>query len=537
MSGEHGASVSFYDDAFQLTSCSERFAEQHRMVSSAGITLWEIYPELLANHRLVVQRVLADGVAREVELGTAPRYSVFLLRAVGGLGVIEMREGSPPLNEKPGSEDDRELLLHQATHDPLTGLPNRRAFSIQLQRLLPSPAGSKFALMQIDLDDFKPVNDTLGHAAGDVVLQMAAERIRGVLTDGDVAYRLAGDEFAIILPRANELAHAEQAAEAVVGAFKEPFAVEGISVFVGASVGVAISPDDGNDSEQLMKAADIALYAAKNDGRRRSRTFRRSMLVILEQREMLRRGLRTALQNDELFIEYQPLLDLPSSISGFEALVRWRHPLAGIVPPAVFIPMAEADGLMGDIGQWVLAEACKQAVKWPQHFRLAVNVSSAEFLREGLPDRIAETLDVTGFPADRLELEITESVLLERNRENLDVLDTLNVLGVEISLDDFGTHYSSLDHLKSFPFDMIKIDRHFIKDLDANEKSRTIVRFVVSLAHGLGMKVTAEGVETADQALWLEQEGCDRLQGYLFGAPMPASAIGDFLKQWSLEWL
>ena len=278
-----------------------------------------------------------------------------------------------------------------------------------------------------------------------------------------------------------------------------------------------------------MKAADIALYAAKTDGRGRARTFSRSMLIVLEQREMLRRSLRTALQDGQFFVEYQPLVKPPFSIVGFEALLRWRHPLVGLIPPSVFIPMAESDGLMSEIGQWVLEQACRTAATWPAHFTVAVNLSSAEFLREGLTDRVAQTLDAVGLRADRLELEITESVLLERTTNNLDTLNTLNVLGVQISLDDFGTYYSSLSYLKNFPFDTIKIDKYFIKDLESDEKSQTIVRFIIALAHGLGMRVTAEGVETVAQAERLRSLGCHEMQGFVFSAAVPAREFAALL--------
>lgn len=531
---ENSEPVSIYDRNFRLAGYSAGFYRLHEPSILADATLWQIHPELSNQpYRGTLDGVISSGIATSVEVALPEdrKRHLLIFRTDSGVGIRD--RGETASRPRGVLENDRDLLLHQATHDLLTGLPNRRAFSSNLPSLL--PAGADFGLMQIDLDDFKLINDTLGHSAGDIVLRMAAERIRNSLGPNDTAYRLAGDEFAIIQRSVDQPAEAERLAESVVEAFKEPLTIDGITVFVGASVGVAVAPTDGNDSEQLMKAADIALYAAKSDGRRRARTFRRSMLVIIEQREMLRRSLRTALQKDEFYIEYQPIVVSQSAIVGFEALVRWRHPIAGIVPPSVFIPMAEADGLMSDLGQWVLAEATRQASKWPKHFKLAVNVSSAEFLREGLPDRIADTLDLAGFEADRLELEITESVLLERTTENLDILNTLNVLGIQISLDDFGTHYSSLDHLKNFPFDTIKIDRGFIKDIETDEKCQTIVRFVIALAHGLGMLITAEGVETAGQALWLEKASCDQMQGYLYGAPMPATEIDDFLGQPTLK--
>lgn len=527
--------ISLYDESFHLIDCSPRHSKTYFVDSLVDATLWHVYPELLApKAKAAVEFVFANGVPRNVEIAdatTADRRTLLIFRTVRGIGVVEVERHSARRQTSSQGDNDRALLLHQATHDVLTGLANRRQFSDQLRDTLPVPLGAKLALMQIDLDDFKPINDTLGHGAGDAVLKMAAERIRGVLGERELAYRLAGDEFAVIQWKVDQPREAERLADALVNAFKEPFTVEGINVFVGASVGVAVAPGDGNEIEQLMKAADIALYAAKKDGRGRARTFSRSMLIVLEQREMLRRSLRTALQDGQFFVEYQPLVRPPFSIVGFEALLRWRHPLVGLIPPSVFIPMAESDGLMSEIGQWVLEQACRAAATWPAHFTVAVNLSSAEFLREGLTDRVAQTLDAVGLRADRLELEITESVLLERTTNNLDTLNTLNVLGVQISLDDFGTYYSSLSYLKNFPFDTIKIDKYFIKDLESDEKSQTIVRFIIALAHGLGMSVTAEGVETRGQITWLQKEGCDQLQGYFLGVPMPAGAIEEFLRQ------
>ncbi|RDL50441.1 putative signaling protein [Ensifer sp. M14] len=527
--------ISVYDEALHLVASSVALQRAYEVAGLVDATLWHVYPELLEPaSKAMAESVLANGVPRSIEIFDAPnrsRRTLLVFRAGQGVGVIETDGASVRREVASQGENERALLLHQATHDALTGLPNRRQFSEDLRNVLPAVHEKKPALMQIDLDDFKPINDTLGHGAGDAVLRMAAERIRGVLQDGEVAYRLAGDEFAIIQRDAEQPAEAERLANAVVNAFKEPFTVDGISAFVGASIGIAIAPPDGNEGEQLMKAADIALYAAKKEGRGRAKTFSRSMLIVLEQREMLRRSLRTALRENQFSIEYQPLVKPPFTIVGFEALVRWRHPLVGIIPPNVFVPMAEADGLMSEIGQWVLEQACRQATTWPSHFTVAVNLSPAQFLHDGFTDRVSQTLDMVGLRADRLELEVTESVLLEKTTNNLDTLNTLNVLGIQISLDDFGTYYSSLSYLKNFPFDTIKIDRYFIKDLENDEKSQVIVRSIIALAHGLGMAVTAEGVETRAQALWLEREGCDRLQGYFLGVPMPPNAIDAYLRQ------
>ncbi|ASY66645.1 diguanylate cyclase/phosphodiesterase (GGDEF & EAL domains) with PAS/PAC sensor(s) (plasmid) [Sinorhizobium sojae CCBAU 05684] len=531
--------VSFYDEGFHFIGASARHLERHAVEDLIEASLWHVYPELLApGPKAAIDFVIANGLPRNIEIADTTRntrLTLVVFRTGSGLGVLEAQGSAVCRDTSTQGESDRALLLHQATHDVLTGLPNRRQFSDQLRSTLPVPSGGGLALMQIDLDDFKPINDTLGHGAGDAVLKMAADRIRSALKDREFAYRLAGDEFAVIQWRADQPREAEQLAEAIIEAFRPPFTVDGINVFVGASIGVAIAPADGNEIEQLMKAADIALYAAKKDGRNRARTFTRSMLIVLEQREMLRRSLRTALKEDQFFIEYQPLVSPSRAVVGFEALLRWRHPLIGIIPPSVFIPMAEADGLMSEIGQWLLEQACRAAMTWPSHFTIAVNLSPAEFLHAGLTDRVARVLDLVGIRAERLELEITESVLLERTTNNLDTLNTLNVLGVQISLDDFGTYYSSLSYLKNFPFDTIKIDQYFIKDLEHDRKGQTIVRSIIALAHGLGMHVTAEGVETEGQVNWLCKEGCDRLQGYFLSFPLPAEAIGDFLRNSSTQ--
>ncbi|WP_208180315.1 EAL domain-containing protein (plasmid) [Sinorhizobium medicae] len=523
--------LSFYQNAV-LSGCSAAFGRSYRIVASSQSTIWSLYPELADSHRkLLVDSVLATGFPRTIDISAGAPRKLFIFCAENGLlGILELREHRHPPNTLHPEDSERILLRHQAMHDVLTGLPNRRQFSDDLDGHLGVEGG--LSLLQIDLDDFKPVNDTLGHAAGDLVLQWTADRLQALVGDGEVVYRLAGDEFAVI-QRGGHTDQAERLAELIATAFKEPFNVDGIDVFVGASVGIAIAPQDGLDSEQLMRAADIALYAAKKDGRGRARLFNRSMLILLEQREILRRSLRVALQERQFFIEYQPIAET-GTVVGFEALLRWQHPYAGTVPPSLFIPMAEADGLMG--GHWgmVLEQACQRAANWPKHLAVSVNLSSAEFLRKGLTDRVARILDSAGLPPERLELEITESVLLERTANNLDALHTLEVLGVGISLDDFGTQYSSLAYLKNFPFDTIKIDQYFIKDVATDEKSQTIVRSIIALAHGLKMRVTAEGVETATQASWLQKNGCDRLQGHLLSAPMPADSIADFLRQGSM---
>ncbi len=528
--------VSFYDRDFRLTHYAAKLKEIRGPTVVTGATVWEIYPSFLDTElRDEFHRVLHGGSPARVQLRQSPSEaarSALIFGAGDRVGIIESAESEHGARTA-AEEQEHMMLLHQATHDVLTGLQNRRRFSERLQQLLSTVDGSKenAALLQIDLDDFKAVNDTLGHGAGDTLLQRAASRIRNALRDGESAYRYAGDEFAVIQSGKDQPAEAERLAESLIEVLKKPFVINDIPVFVGASIGIAFGPEHGTQGEHLMKAADVALYAAKREGRGCARTFDSSMLLLLEQRENLRRSLRTALERGELYLEYQPLVRPHSAVAGFEALLRWRHPELGIIPPGVFIPIAEADGLMEEIGRWVIEQACRQATTWPSALTVAVNLSPAQFLGGSLTDTVAQIIDAVGIRADRLELEITETVLLEQTIDNLDTLNTLNVLGIKISLDDFGTYYSSLSYLKNFPFDSLKIDQYFIKDLETDRKSQTIVRSIISLAHGLGISVTAEGVETPGQARWLVQEDCNCLQGNFLGHPLPAEATRDFIRR------
>jgi diguanylate cyclase (GGDEF)-like protein len=516
--------ISLYDRDLRLTHYAAKLKSVRGNALAAGASLWEIYPSLFQGKRRdEIRGVLSGGSPITVDLrqsqNEAP-WSVLAFSAGDGIGIIELQgeHGGQPAAQV----QEHLMLVHQAAHDMLTGLQNRRRFSERLQEALSELKGSKgkTALLQIDLDNFKSVNDTLGHGTGDVLLQLAADRIRNTLMEGDSAYRYAGDEFAVIQSGKDQPAGAERLAEALVNTFDAPFVINGMPLYVGASIGIAFGPEHGAESEELMKAADIALYAAKKDGRGCARAFNRSMLLLIEQRENLRRSLRMALERRELFLEYQPIFRPRSSLMGFEALLRWRHPEIGIIPPTVFVPIAEGDGLMDAIGYWVLEEACRQAMTWPSSLTIGVNLSPVQFLSGSLTDRVAQAMDAAGIQPDRLYLEITETVLLEKTVDNLDTLNTLNVLGVNISLDDFGTHYSSLSYLKNFPFDVIKIDKYFINDLETDRKSQAIVRSIIGLAHGLEISVTAEGVETAGQARWLTEQGCDCLQGNYLGRPV-----------------
>ena len=411
-------------------------------------------------------------------------------------------------------------IAHMARHDALTGLPNRLLFHDRLNRALTRSAESPVAVLCVDLDRFKTVNDTLGHPVGDELLKLVARRLEGCIREGDTVARLGGDEFAIIQHRLETTDAAGLLAERVVEALAAPFEVQGHQVVCGASLGIAIAPADGKLAEELLKKADMALYRAKAEGRGAFHYFEREMDERMQARRLLELDLRRALVNGEFELYYQPLLNLAENrISGCEALLRWRHPTRGLVLPGEFIPLAEEIGLITPLGEWVMRRACEEAVTWPVEMKVAVNLSPVQFRSRNLVQIVVSALANSGLSADRLEVEITESVLLQDNAANIKVLHELRDLGVRIAMDDFGTGYSSLSYLRSFPFDKIKIDRSFVSDLTNHGDALAIVKAVASLGASLGMVTTAEGVETAAQFDRLRLEGCTEVQGYLVSEP------------------
>ena len=428
-------------------------------------------------------------------------------------------------------------LTHMAHHDGLTGLPNRILFRQEMEReLARARGGEAVAVLCIDLDHFKRVNDTLGHAAGDALLQGAADRLRACVRETDIVARLGGDEFAIVQLQADQPRAATVLAERLIADLSRPFDIEGHQVVVGGSVGIALAPSDGTEADQLMKSADMALYRAKADGRGVLRYFESEMDAKMQARRALELDLRKALVEHEFELFYQPIVDLQSNrVSGFEALLRWNHPTQGLISPADFIPIAEDMGLIIPLGEWVLRQACKEAAGWPERVKVAVNLSPAQFKSKALALVVTTALADSGLAPDRLELEITESVLLQDNDTVRSILHQLRGLGVRISMDDFGTGYSSLSYLRSFPFDKIKIDQSFVRDMGQHDDSIAIVRAVAGLGRNLGMSTTAEGVETNEQLGRLRQEGCTEVQGYLFSRPLPASEVPRLLAQIQLQ--
>ncbi|MES2713607.1 MAG: EAL domain-containing protein [Pseudomonadota bacterium] len=416
-----------------------------------------------------------------------------------------------------------ERVAHMAWHDALTGLANRLKFDESLQEaLVRGGRGEPCAVLCIDLDRFKIVNDTLGHPVGDALLRAAATRLRAMVRETDVVARLGGDEFAIVQRASNQPYDAIALAQRIVEDMSTVFDVEGHHINIGASVGIALAPNDGLTSALLLKSADLALYRAKSDGRGAWRFFEPEMDLRMQARRALELDMRRALVRQEFEVFYQPLIDVESrGVLGFEALVRWRHPERGMVSPGEFIPLAEETGLIVPLGAWVMRRACEDAAPWPDGITVAVNVSSVQFRNPAIVDTVSEALALSGLPAERLEIEVTESIMLHDNVATLAILHRLRRLGVSISMDDFGTGYSSLSYLRSFPFDKIKIDQSFVQDLNKTKGSGEIISAIIGLGASLGMRTIAEGVETHEQLAKLRSGGCREAQGYLFGQPMP----------------
>jgi diguanylate cyclase (GGDEF)-like protein/PAS domain S-box-containing protein len=419
-------------------------------------------------------------------------------------------------------------LAFMAQHDGLTGLPNRNFLRQQMDEILlhTRRSAEKVAVLVLGLDNFKAVNDTLGHAVGDKLLRGVTKRLRSTLREEDTLARLNSDEFAIMQSGMVRPEDAVLLARRLLEAVGEPYLLDGHSVVIGASIGIAMSPGDGDESEKLLKHADMALSRAKNDSRGTFSFFESGMDARAQSRRKIEIDLRDAIQGDVLRPYYQPLIDLATGrITGFEALVRWPHPERGMISPAEFIPVAEETGLINALGSLILHRACRDAVAWPDDIRVAVNLSPLQFRAGNLLSVVMEALKQSGLPARRLELEITETLLLEKSSQVQATLHALRALGVRISMDDFGTGYSSLSYLRSFPFDKIKIDQSFVRGLGANNDAQAIVRAIISLGAGLGVTITAEGVETEGELNCLRSEGCHEAQGFLFSHARPNAEI------------
>ena len=420
-------------------------------------------------------------------------------------------------------------IMHMARHDALTDLPNRLYFRERIEQTL--ERGENLAVLFVDLDRFKTVNDTLGHPVGDALLCAVTKRLQMAVRGSDTVARLGGDEFAIVQFGARPTDATELAAR-VVDTLSKPFDVLGNQIVIGASIGIAMAPTDGNGPDQLLRNSDMALYRAKSNGRGAYHFFQPEMDAEMQARHALEVDLRKAMLTGEFENYYQPIVDVATGkIVGFEALVRWNHPQRGLVAPDAFIPLAEEIGLIVPLGEWVLRQACRDAAAWPGKLTVSVNLSAVQFRNTSLALTVASALGASGLDAKRLDLEITETVLLQQDRGVLTILHQIRDLGARISMDDFGTGYSSLSYLRSFPFDKIKIDRSFIQELGKKGDSTAIVRAVTRLAGNLGMATIAEGVETSEQLEILRAEGCTQVQGYLFSRPKPVREIPEMLNR------
>ena len=417
-------------------------------------------------------------------------------------------------------------IAHMARHDMLTGLPNRAYLHERLEQSLHGQSATeKTALLFLDLDRFKDVNDTLGHSVGDALLKAVAERLRECVRKSDIVARVGGDEFVVMICTTEPASEPASLAARIIETVRQPYDIEGHECSIGTSVGIAFSNGDV-DGEALVAQADLALYRSKSDGRGTYRFFEEEMNTNARHRRRVEHDLRLALVNGEFELDYQPLVNLErNEISGFEALLRWRHPERGTVPPADFIPVAEESGLIIPIGEWVLRQACADAANWPDQIRVAVNLSPVQFRGRTLVQSVFNAVAASGIAPGRLELEITESALLSDSEETLEILRKLSDFGVRIAMDDFGTGYSSLRYLRSFPFDKIKIDRSFISGLADGDSSLAIVRAISGLGRALDLSITAEGVETQEQLDMIRHEGCTEMQGFLYSKPKPASEL------------
>jgi diguanylate cyclase len=526
-----------FDATERLVLCNDRYIEMYGLppeVAKPGSSLRDIIRKRVATgtlahdpdeYRAALLQAISDGqtTSRVVESPDGRAISVTSRPMSGGAWVATHED----ITERRRAEQRIAYLAH---HDPLTDLPNRVTFNDHLEGMLTRAAAAKdtFALLSVDLDRFKEVNDIFGHGVGDGLLHEVSRRLEAAAQDGFIA-RLGGDEFALIAADGPQPSTAAALGDRLLAAFRDEINVDGHPLRIGLSVGVAIYPTDGVDAKTLIGNADAALYRAKADGRGAIRFFEADMDRRLRERRALQHDLRSALDRRELSLHYQPQARIDGEITGFEALLRWRHPKHGMVPPATFIPLAEESSLIIPISEWVLREACREAATWPRPLQIAVNLSSVQFRHGDLPTVVHSILLETGLAPQRLELEITESVLIDDLARAVTMLRRLKSLGVRIAMDDFGTGYSSLSYLQAFPFDKIKIDRSFISNLETNPQSATIVRAVIGLARGLDLPVVAEGVESNDQRAFLASEFCDNLQGFLIGRPRPIADYADLL--------
>jgi len=526
--------VLMFDNDAHMVFCNQRYIEMYGLspelvVPGCGLR------ELLNHQRAVgtfcgdeesyiveLLDVLAQGKASNaVAKATDGRVFSIVNKPIAGGGWIATHED---ISDRQRAE---ERIVHMARHDALTDLPNRTMFRERLEyELKRIKRGDALAVLCLDLDHFKSVNDTLGHPVGDELLKVVAERLRRCIREPDTIARLGGDEFAIIMTGMHAPTDPVVLAKRIRQAVIKPYILDGHQILADISIGISLAPIDATEPDLLLKNADMALYGAKADGRGTYRFFEPEMDARMKARRELDMDLRKALANGEFRLHYQPLVNIQNNeITAFEALLRWNHPIRGLVPPAEFIPIAEETGLIIPLGEWVLRGACQETANWPTNIKVAVNLSPAQLNSRNFTDVVVNALAASGVSANRLQLEITETVLLQNTFNTLATLQKLRALGVQIALDDFGTGYSSLSYLRSFPFDKIKIDRSFIQDLMTGAEPLAIVHAIAGLAKSLNMTSTAEGVETKQQLEALQALGCIEMQGYLFSHARPPAEI------------
>ena len=529
--------VVMFDSQMQLIFCNQRYVEMYGLsadVAQPGCPLRELIEHRVASGSFAgdpieyiagLTETLAAGetMQQTVTLADGRAFSV-VNKPIAGGGWLSTHED---VTERQRSE---ERIAHMARHDALTDLPNRTMMREHLEHELKRvKRGECLAVLCLDLDQFKSVNDALGHPIGDELLKLVGERLRGCTREPDTVARLGGDEFAIIMTQMQQPTDAAALSKRIRDSIIKPYQIDGHQIVTDISIGISVAPIDALDAEMLMRNADMALYGAKADGRGTYRFFEPEMNTRMKARRELEMDLRNALAGRKFELHYQPLVNLETKeVNAFEALLRWNHPVRGVISPADFIPIAEETGLIVPLGEWVLKTACAEAANWPDHIKIAVNLSPAQLNNRNLLAVVAEAIEQSGMSPHKLQLEITETVLLQNTFSTLSTLHELRKLGVQIALDDFGTGYSSLSYLRSFPFDKIKIDRSFIQDLSNGSEPVAIVHAVANLAKCLNMTSTAEGVETQQQLDTLKAIGCTEMQGYLFSKARPAKEIRQF---------
>ncbi|MEP7349065.1 MAG: EAL domain-containing protein [Sphingorhabdus sp.] len=532
----HG--VLMFDSSARIVVCNDRYLEIYGLsgdIVKPGCTLLDLMKHRKAegffagNIRKYCKNILdtvKHGETSMQYIATTDGRAIHIVHKPMACGGWVVTHEDVTLYKR--AEDQ---IAHMAHHDALTDLPNRVLFAEQLQQALHWVArDEQLAVLFIDLDNFKNINDTLGHPVGDELLKIVAQRLRHCIRETDVIARLGGDEFVIVQTRVEQPSGVAALASRIREAIMEPYDILEHHIVIDSSIGIALSPDDGTEPEQLIKNADMALYGAKTSGRGTYKFFEQAMDARMMARHALELDLRKALVNGEFEIYYQPLVNLErDEITCCEALLRWHHPLRGTIDPDFFIPVAEETGLITRIGEWVIRTACHEAAGWPNDITLAVNVSPAQFKNKNLVQVVMHTLAASGLPAQRLEIEITEAILMEHTEATLVTLNQLRELGVRIAMDDFGTGYSSLSYLQKFPFDKIKIDGSFINGLSDKAESTAVVRAVTGMADSFRMITTAEGVETEAQLAIVKALGCTEMQGHLFAKACTASDIAKML--------